>query len=356
MKMQLETFVALAAAILLPGTSAFAQEFSCDSVAIKEKPRWVSGAAVSQDGFQLIVVDPVLNKLFAYNSAGQRLSISDPKLQASEDFEPTSIARLGSGAYLLEEGDSGLVRLSKELKPQSQFFPRGKGKNDSRIGSFYQWTPAGSFLVAYGSLISGGKIGQGFFRVPNQSTGAPEMLTPLQESDYYVIGYPYIAAIGDTAYYLAMGETPALYQAGPAGNAKKMTSFPDSLRTRPKFTTPFTGPKTAAAHFAEFETFTVAAGLYADDRFLYILSRRPATKGRTEWFLDLIDPKSDRLLKQMRLPTTANHLTVAPSDKTWFILERGPVGANQSQDTTSMMMIPSQAIKAGQLPSSCRTR
>lgn len=359
MKMSLGIHVILAAAACLQGSVAFATSSTCFSVPIKEKPRWISGAVLSENPTRLIVVDPVQNKLFAYSPSGKRESPPSPKLR--QKFEPTTLSKVGANEFLLEQADGSLIRINKTLATEGPaFFPQSnKVSGDYEVGSFFQWQPVGGdkgTIVAYGSLIKGDRIDQGFFRVSLRGKQAPEMLTPLKDKALYVLGNPYIATIGDTAYYLAMEKQPAIYRAQSGRPAEKLDALPDSLRNRPDFKTPFTGPTTAEAHFAELETFTVASGLYAQNELLYVLGRRPEGNGRTAWFLYAIDPKQDKIVGPttgLRLPTTANHLTVVPSDKMWFVIERSRVGARQSQDIGPMLMIPNEAIKAGQLPSFC---
>ena len=82
--------------------------------------------------------------------------------------------------------------------------------------------------------------------------------------------------------------------------------------------------------------------------FLYLLTRKPAVGGKTLWTLFKIDPRyhqgKGKIVGHVELPTSANHLTVVPSEETWYIFERGPVGLQQTQKIDSMISIPYSSL------------
>jgi hypothetical protein len=328
----------------------------CYRVELKEKPLWISGATWLEDTAELLVVDPAQNKLLAYNPHGEVRTLPCPQIEGVDE-QPTAISLVDKSGFLLEVADGTLVRLGKDMSVRGgRTALIQKNQNGYHVGSLYQWKLAGNSIVAYGALLRGDQMERGFFRVPLGSlTRAPEMLTPLPDSDFYLIGNSYIATVGNVAYYLAMGKNPALYKVSPGQKPRKLAvEFPEEIRTRPDFQTHMTGPKSAAKHFAELETFTVASGLYSHGKMLYLLARKPDGAGGTSWFFYKIDLDRKLFSPGIKLPTSANFLTVVPSEKAFYLIERGPVEGIQRQVIASMVAIESAAIASlASLPTTC---
>jgi hypothetical protein len=319
---------------------------------------WVSSMLAREEDPRVIVVDPIQNTIFAYSDKGISRTVPKPKTLSISDFTPTNIDQSRDNFYL-ELADSTIIQLNRRflflrtiLSPPSQKPP------GLRLGSLYQWKIVGDDLIACGALLDEkDNVVLGFFRVP-LSTGkqAPELLTQLDNSDYYLIGNSYITAIGTTAYYVAMSKSPAIFRVSPGRGPDRLASFPEDFRSRPEFQTKMNGPNSTAAHFAELETFSVASGLYSQDGFLYLLTRRHASD-RTSWYIYKIDPQKDENLSPkggLKLPTSSNHLSVAVGNDKWFLLERGTVGETQRQRIDKMLIIDSSAVLAQEkLPDSC---
>ena len=195
----------------------------------------------------------------------------------------------------------------------------------------------------------------GFLRAPLQPAGPVETLKPFANGDFYLVGYSYLATLGDDVYFVLMDKHPAIYRVSPGSTKlEKLKSFPAEYQVLPDFRTPpARGPKSAPARFAELETFSMPAGLYSQDGMLYLLTRKPDGKAQTAWWLYKIDPRKDEVVGRVKLPTTANHLTLVPTEESWFAIERGPVEAQQHQQIRSMVAIPSAAISSLLVPATC---
>src|SRR6202035_5434395 len=333
----------------------------CYQVALTERPALVTSATSLEDRSELLVVDPYQNRLLTVPPKGEVKPLPDVKLKKGEPFFPTVINSI-EGGYLLELSDGTMARLDEHFDLKEERVPlREKNNTDFRLGSFYQWKAVDGRIFAYGSLLNG--VGEdlifkyGFFRAPlSDPTTRPELLKSFRDTSFYLVGNSYIAGMQDAAYFVVMDERPAIYRAPVEGHTvEKLSAFPTEFESKPSFKTRMTGPQTAPAHFAELAKFTVASGLYAQAGNLYLLGRKPEANGRTGWYLYKIDPAGKgRILGSVKLPTSAEHLTVVVSKNDWFLLERGPVKQLQRQDIANMVVVHSWAISAlSKFPDSC---
>lgn len=353
-------FLALTATALwrvAPEVNAEAINGNCYRAWFTEKPRWIASTLARQEDPSLILVDSAQNKLLAYDQAGNSTTLGAFNTKEVVGFIPTAISQADGGELLLELVDGTVIQFDHDLGTAKAILsPQRKITGSIRVGSLYQWKLAGNSLIAYGSLVDDkDEVLQGFFRVPlvGVSPQIPEMLTTLQESDFYLIGNNYITTIGATAYYVSMGAKPAIFKASPGHGPEKLASFPEEFRNRPYFETKMTGPRSVAAHFAELETLAVASGLYSQDGFLYLLTRKPTLNG-TKWTLHKIDPIGDRLIGAIDLPTSASHLSVAASRTKWFFIEKGRIRSAQQQEINSAIVINgSEILSLKTFPATC---
>jgi hypothetical protein len=362
---QLILVVATALAALAPYPSRAAaaahDDTGCYRVALEHRPHWISAALA--DSSQVIVVDSWGTdgkRLLSYSPQGKVSVLPSPGGYSDPDFVPAKIARLGDGGFLLQLADGSTLQLDERLRLADRETALQERSGGWRVGSLYQFTTAGGAAVAYGSLFPNDHHFElGFFRVPLRSADGEQisMLERFDEPEFYVIGYPYFTAIDDDAYFVKMSKKPGIYNVSRTGHEiSRLTAFPQECRVRPDFKTRMTGPKTAAAHFAELETFTVPAGLYSQGGMLYLLVRTPDPRRGTAWWLYEIEPRGDRIVGRVRLPTSASHVTLVPSESSWYLFERSSVGENQRQEIATMVVLPSSAVAALSLPASCPAR
>jgi len=268
------------------------------------------------------------------------------------------MARTDQG-FLLELINGNFASLDRQLRASAENAPPDwKSASGEHVGSLYQWTLAGDELIGVGTL-TGPNPSLGFrlglLRAPATLDGRVELLKKLNNEDFYLLsGYSYLASDRDEGYFLLMDKRPAIYRiSAETGEIEKLRAFPDEYRIRPTFRTRMTGPKSAPAHYAELETFTMPAGLFAQDGLLYLLTRRPDGNSRTAWWLYQIDPGKDVILGRVQLPTAADHLTVVPGESSWCLIERGPVGPMQQQRISSMVLIPTSAVRSLSISGAC---
>jgi hypothetical protein len=335
-----------------------AEARNCYRVPLLEPPRWISSAAWIEDSSRLLVVDPHRDALISYDFQGRSTPL---QLSGTAKVLPATVARTAEG-FLLEKVDGHFLGLDSQLRTVRESVPVWKNaKASEHVGSLYQWTVVGDQLVGFGAITRlDQRFELGFLRAPLRLDGKAEMLRPFANEDFYLLsGYSYLASLGDEAYFVLMDKRPAIYRAVPGSGVERLRAFPDEYRIRPDFHTRMTGPKTAPDHYAELKGFAMPAGLYAQDGLLYLLTRRPDGPGKTAWWLYQIDPQRDLILGRVQLPTSSDHLTVVPGERSWFVFERGPVVANSSvlqrisQTISSMVVIQSSAIRSLAVSATC---
>ncbi len=344
-------FLGLVGFVVLSGETLGAA--TCYRVGLEEAPSWLSSAASLEDRPGVVLVDVLRDKLVAYDPSGRVLKLPEIPVQSGRPVRPTEISATNHTGYLLEIVDGVLVRLDKQLHTIGKpFVLRNTNEEGYRVGWMNQWKVAGSSLVAYGALVkTPEEIASGFFRV-SLAEGRPEMLMPLEDAAFYLHGDSYIATIGSTSYFVAMTKHPAIYKIAARAMPEKLSAFPHELSVRPELKTRLEGPRSAIQRFAELQTLTYAAGLYAQGAMLYLLGRQ-----KDGWYLYAIDPDKDRLAAQgVHLPTSAIQLGVVPTPTGWYFVERGAVRQDHRQEIRSMLAVDSSSPSdLATLPHACPT-
>jgi hypothetical protein len=332
------------------------QAASCYRLDLQDPPSWItSGATWDRENERLLMVDPVRDRIVSYNLLGEQDTISN----LTPGIRPVKIARSNDG-FLLELADGSMLSLDRRLAVTDRNL--AAKLSPSTKTSLYQWAAGASGrFVAFAAMVHDETVQYGFFRA--QGNSGLQFLLPADEhqKDFFLLGYPYIANNGDETFFLSMAKHPAIYRVSDGKAEKLQNALPRKYATRPDFSTPLmTGPSSAVARYAELETLSIPAGLYAQNGYLYLLTREPAVEGKTTWWLYQIDPAgAGSVLGRVRLPTSANHLTVIPTpDRGWMFTERGkveldPSRQHQKQKVGPVVVISNAAIRSLSVPTSC---
>jgi hypothetical protein len=307
-------------------------------------PGWISSAVYVPGRDRVLTIDSSRNKLLLISSTGQVSKLENDTADRAD--LPALLAPTANG-FLLKLVKSELLVLDSDLNLKSEEAVRMTASAaQAAVGPFYQWTVAGNSVVAYGSIRSPRYpegYALGFLSLLLPGTGSPETFWPFPHSRFYSLGYQYLASLGKTAYFLALDKTAMLYRMTPGSSPEALpNAVPAAFRTPPTLKTQMQGPADAPALFSELERQTMLAGLYGGpDGYLYLLARRPASPGRTDWLLYQIDPADNKIRGLGHLRSAAKHLTVVPSANAWYFIERGEVTPNGRQDIHSMIVVPS---------------
>lgn len=218
--------------------------------------------------------------------------------------------------------------------------------------SLVSWTVAGNHLVGFGDLLlPNGVYKSGLFEIPFADPSTYNIISSMTLADprrvFYWGGFPYLASIGNEAYFLEMGPVPTVYKFKPGEDDKHMTlvyKLPNDLR--------HPGLPRASDSLSKFfhatEKAVMPIGLYSTDNFLFILARRPQGSS-TIWELLKIDPKQGRLVSRRPLPIHPKHLLVIPGEQFWGFLAKGDIsesGHQIRQETGSLMLVPRQILES----------
>jgi len=175
---------------------------------------------------------------------------------------------------------------------------------------------------------------------------------------YNRLGHQYIASnLEGTAFILRMDELKLYRQVG----ADKPEALPIDLgeATQQGFDQPPALPRFWSRAdltnvMAKVETSTMPTGLYAWDRFLFVTTRIFDGTG-TRWTVTKLNPETNEVLGTATIPTSANHLTIAPGPERWAFIEKGPVkGWNDNQEIPSILFVPSDRFNKNLSGDLCR--
>lgn len=326
---------------------------SCYRTNLEGSPSWISSAVWIDRLSEILVIDPLRNKVLLYGQDGTLRKFPDPRL-AEVQF-PSVVKKSGAGFLLQSVGNSFLsIDQNLNIRTERKLLGENKGGREA-IGSLYDWTIASNDLVAYGSLRNPDtsiRMQFGFLRAPLSSPSDVEMLQPFDNGDYYVLGHTYVTSIGSRAYFVRMTSRPTIFEASRSpNNLRELEAFPPDYQQAPLIRSDMSGPASAKALFAEIEKLTIPVGLYNHENMLYLLTRR-WTGERTEWRLFKIDPQAREPLGSVILPTSANawHLTVLPTAQRFFIFEKEHVGDYGQQKIPTILALPSTWITALSIP------
>ena len=346
-------------AMTIPSPSRTTQVPAMDSCSIvplatTNKIRWVGTAVWVEHSAEMLVLDPVTNQILSISPSG--VVTTDKRgmaltSQNQETFLPARLEKLDKG-YLLTTLDANAIVIDAAYRARlaSGNMQKNSDGTSTKIGNLTDLLVAGSDLLAYGSIRpeGGSSFSLGFVHAhiqmrPWQVKDA-ELLKVSADQKYYLLGHRYIAYATSGIYFLAMREGSAtLFKYSPSGHLPKpLKALPVEYSKVPAIKSSFKRPSDATLLFKEIETFRMPVGLYGQGRYIYLLTRRPLIgQDGTEWRLHQIDPIADRLTGAIKLPTSANHLTVVPAIDAWYFLEKDSVEAPGRQNVRSMIVVPS---------------
>jgi len=349
--------VGLLAGIALTAT-ALAAPIQCPRVELSispspepPKPNWISSALWANG--KILAVDSALNRLLAISPTGEGTVVQEPKRSM-----PSLLAKSGR-SFILKLVGLDALSVGEDLAVGSaNGFLRTATNPEGKVGSIFQWVGLDDSILAFGSLRSPRLLPDGyelgFLRIPVSGAALGTRLIepprPPLKGDYYLLGYQYVAALGETGYFLRMesGAQVRLFELPPgAAKATELpaTVIPEGFRTAPTFDATMHGPAEAPAVYAHLEQMTLAAGLYGgpDGKYLYLLTRQPGKSSvETDWQLFRIE--RDRVVGSFTLPTSAPEVTLVFSPETLFVIERADLNASGQQRIDHMLKVPMSLV------------
>jgi hypothetical protein len=364
--------VCLAAAI--PATAA--ERPACQRASLDLDNVWLQSVAAYDDS--ILAVDPAELRVLRISPDGR---VADRRGHVVEvfaglderptgaPFVPTLIQRLSNGRYLVGNGADELL----EVTPGSNVVPGLRERNFHVVGAvnhleasrsatgqitgLFAWSATDDdHLISFADAAYGdGTFARGFVWLQRSDPSSFRFIRKVdegsEEAKFYFILHPYLATIGDKGYFLAMKERPTIYEFD--GQTLRSLGMPRALQTRPSLP-PKQGASAMPALYAALENDVSPVGLYPWRGDLWLLGRRPRVEGGTEWTLHRIDPGDSttrsRVLSTLYLPTTAEHVAIAPGDDYWSLLEKSSVKALGQQDVKALVRLPAKWLTQARSP------
>jgi hypothetical protein len=342
----------------------------CADAVLLQRPGWTTSGTWTPDGNTLILADALNHTLTKYSSTGRSLGPLTGSIgTALRHLQPSVLRSNDSTQEVLIEVQDGatsrLLAMDKNLVPNRAIDVESTAwlQGSQRASGLFQWQPVGNDLVTF-SDIQGPRENDwasGIVRfagkVQAPPLGAPEQVEVLRpiglndtERTFYRLGFPYITAVGNTAYVLTMGTTPGISKDTAPDGSKASSLLPvantlstgPSAELNPDLPTLQT-PQDFVAVMSVVERSAMPVGLFGWNKNLYVLSRFPQGDA-TGWLLRKFS-LSGELRSAMRIPSSAAHLTVVPGPITWAFVEKGPVLAYGAQDIKTILFVPSALIQ-----------
>jgi hypothetical protein len=297
------------------------------------------------------VVDIKAARILRYDLSSSLVGeIRHPGAGTLEFNHPTALQGLSEG-YLLREFQDHLIWLDERLQPvRSRYFrqiavPASSASNPRPTG-FLQAVATSDSLAGIGLLKIDGRPWAGFFSAnldPFELRQLGEQVDILKgPGELYLLLDSSVAALDGVAYALHYGTTTSIRQIHP--HQRQLAAFPKDFRVAPSLP-PNRGPVADPERFAALEGATFAVALFARGDRLFLLTRQPVGPDKTRWRFHVVDPGQDRILRSLALPTSANHLIVAPGARFWAILEKGPILRSGEQEIGELLLLPSRWIE-----------
>jgi hypothetical protein len=325
----------------------------CRDVTLTRKPGWTLSGGFTPDGSRLLLVDALSQTILRYSDSGESLgTIGEPVKSTLRDLLPVTGKFRGS-EFILEVSD-GLMLLDKNLRPVTTKSVASK-REEWSIGGLWEWEPVGKDVVAFADIVHGkdqrnlDNWRTAFVRFPLDDPGQLQVLqsfdlTGTPNKGYFRTGYPYITALGETAYFLSLNKGLALYKHEKGKGLENVSDLLPKGLSRPALPDWDTMDQYVGM-MKNIETASMPVGLYGWHDSLYLLYRSPQNPG-TRWQMYSIDPSRKNPTRRVDLPIRANHVTVIPGTQKWAFVEKGPVLSFGAQDISRMLLIPSVQLEA----------
>jgi len=335
-------------------------------------PSWITTGVWNNN--QLLVVDVIGRKLVEISRQGMADKV---RAAIGEYVAGESVTRIrpgvaGSGGQaqpLLEFAGGRLLNLDRSLTPRTKIeMPTTELRSgDRKLINLIDWVLSGDGKQVIGYADLEGPPQDGRYRYKNAfvrfSLERPESFSIVHERLFpddarmaMHLTYPLMASLGSTAYVALIDGQMRLWRFGPQDKelqALRLQALPEHLRGKLAPILPNT------MEWGDFPRIMqdvsqaeIPAGLFAWENALFLLSRR-FEKNERQWFLSKIDPIEEGLLWTVRVPSSADHLTVIPGPSEWAFLEKGPVADHLSQTTHHIRFVNAIQLRSLSLKSLC---
>lgn len=321
----------------------------CSTGDLKIEPQWISTLEFDSRSNELLIADPKSKALLSYD-------VQTGDMSTMRENVPAALVTKIDYGFLLQWKDKAEI-IGTSGRPSKPIALQESKKGVSpELGSLYSnWITRGPVFLGYGSVYRTGKdvsrpsrmFELGFIKgrvsANTKKFTHIELFDKTEDNQLYLLGLPYFAANTDGLFYVRMVGGRASVMRVPATGQKAQeiaTAIPDGFYGVPRLSAKAAlQENSTAAWFELLEKSRMIAGLFGHGKFLYLLTREPEGEG-TKWLLHKIDPMQSEALGAVRLPTTANHLSIAVGPSEWYLVERGEVRDWGEQDIKTLIQVP----------------
>lgn len=247
-----------------------------------------------------------------------------------------SVIRSAEGGFAVQDSMSGWAWTDGNLVPQAGVhFPQSSSSTGLQpplvqlaVWDFY---PAGRDIFVFGYIRREGEAhAERYFALVTvvDSRVAPKKVIEKVDayapsSRFYGMSLPLLAAAGGGVFGLRFDQTHSILRLDQPELSPQ--SFPAGFRKTAVLPESPGSPEGSRLGAEAIEAMTLPRALYGRGKFLYLLTRSPE-RGGTAWHLHQIDPFADRLVRTVRLPSSAQGLILVPGPEHWILLEQGGMG------------------------------
>jgi hypothetical protein len=315
---------------------------ACRTVTLNPAPSWVSSMAWSPNGGELVIGDTLAGRLLQYGKDGRFLGIVGAQKAAFGEYRPTKILTTREG-FLVRSRAYEWFQLDSQFKVLHHLGP------DGPLGlAMIDEVVSGNEIFGFGSVRKSSNTWA--FGLQHAKLSPQELIETLEElqldtkaGTLYTTLTPEVALAGGNPYALLFGEPSYLLNIRTHHRLKAFPQGFDHLPVLP----PVTGPDSNIPREKVLDKSTMPVALYGSGAYLFVLTRRPASDGKTIWELHRVDPVKDSVTGSVALPTSATALTLAPGNEFWAILEKGPLTASSTREMKTLLLVPAAAIEKG---------
>jgi hypothetical protein len=354
--------------ILLPKNVPAPEEVHRRAVPLVPQLAAATSLSWSPDNKELLVVGARnaadSNQLLRYSLDGKLASEVAPLPDGIRIERPASAQTVGKEFVVKDE--NVFVWLTEQYRPHQARDLLTESSNGDSFEATYDWIFAGGNLFALGDVERRGDASagddpskvpwdRGIVDVPLDSPSDFDMVRLIAKNEslsgLYLMGYPHLARVGETVYFLEMKNPPEIVRLHPEEwNTSMFQIRLNGFEGMPDFS-----GKRGQEAYRLFEGSAGIAGLYGGKDLLFVLSKCQTAPGiRTRWFLTSFDPMSKKPLYTVSLPATSPHVTIAPGRNHWAILEGGPAQPcgkkKMCRKIYSLILVPTSEIETTRSP------
>ena len=344
--------ILIAIALFGSGFTADTSAENCELTRPRRLPLWSMSGAWRGD--TLLLADSFGNAVLNYSKERGFLREEKSPFADMMSLRPRAIKPYGNGWAM--QFENHFVALDSTMRPvlNADVFKDGE-EVGTRLATTYSWTTGESHIYSCSDFQERGVWQRGLVRFALER---PWEFTTLQKFSgehpmmlHCRLGYPLVAAIESTGYFLIMEDRP-LIAAYAVGEPERVLANVD-LGTRPEIPD-YTSSEQYAITMREVEAAKLPVGLFGWGRYLYLLTREPSSESGTTWRLLKIDPVgTGAVLAEVVLPSRSPHLTVIPGAHHWALVEKGRIRRIGDQDVLGIRYVPAAAIDALPLGAVC---